>query len=63
MLMCSGWIENIDVLLVDLMCGLGIIVIEVVYIVCNIVLGIKCMYWGFIKWFGYEEKFWDDLVE
>lgn len=41
MFMCSGWMENIEVLFMDIMCGLGIIVIEVVYIVCNIVLGMK----------------------
>ena len=63
MLMRSGWTENTDAPLVDLMCGSGTIAIEAAYIARNIAPGIKRMYWGFTKWLGHEEKLWDDLVE
>ena len=63
MLMRSGWTENTDAPLVDLMCGSGTIAIEAAYIARNIAPGIKRVYWGFTKWLGHEAKVWDELVE
>ncbi|WP_032094112.1 MULTISPECIES: bifunctional 23S rRNA (guanine(2069)-N(7))-methyltransferase RlmK/23S rRNA (guanine(2445)-N(2))-methyltransferase RlmL [unclassified Alteromonas] len=63
MLMRSGWTENTDAPLVDLMCGSGTIAIEAAYIARNIAPGIKRSYWGFTKWLGHEESTWDNLVD
>ncbi|NDW20057.1 bifunctional 23S rRNA (guanine(2069)-N(7))-methyltransferase RlmK/23S rRNA (guanine(2445)-N(2))-methyltransferase RlmL [Alteromonas hispanica] len=63
MLMRSGWTENTEAPLVDLMCGSGTIAIEAAYIARNIAPGIKRSYWGFTKWLGHEEKLWDTLVD
>ncbi|WP_420932824.1 bifunctional 23S rRNA (guanine(2069)-N(7))-methyltransferase RlmK/23S rRNA (guanine(2445)-N(2))-methyltransferase RlmL [Alteromonas sp. A081] len=63
MLMRSGWTENTDAPLVDLMCGSGTIAIEAAYIARNIAPGIKRSYWGFTKWLGHEKSTWDSLVD
>ncbi len=54
MLMRSGWTQNTDAPLVDLMCGSGTIAIEAAYIARNIAPGIKREHWGFTQWLGHE---------
>lgn len=51
---------KVDEVLFDLMCGIGIIVIEVVMIVRNIVFGVNR---NFVveKWFIIEKNFWIDI--
>lgn len=62
MLQRSGWANNTDVPLVDLMCGSGTIAIEAAYMARNIAPGIKREYWGFNSWLGHEPAIWDELV-
>ncbi|HAU25767.1 MAG TPA: 23S rRNA (guanine(2445)-N(2))/(guanine(2069)-N(7))-methyltransferase, partial [Alteromonas australica] len=63
MLMRSGWTENTEAPLTDIMCGSGTIAIEAAYIARNIAPGMKRQFWGFNKWLGHEAAIWDALVE
>ncbi|WP_421134650.1 bifunctional 23S rRNA (guanine(2069)-N(7))-methyltransferase RlmK/23S rRNA (guanine(2445)-N(2))-methyltransferase RlmL [Alteromonas sp. A079] len=63
MLMRSGWSENMDKPLVDLMCGSGTIAIEAAYMARNIAPGIKRSRWGFSQWQGHDATLWEGLVE
>lgn len=63
MLMRSGWAENMDKPLVDLMCGSGTIAIEAAYMARKIAPGIKRSRWGFTEWQGHDATLWDGLVE
>lgn len=57
--MCFGWQSGI--LLFDFMCGLGILLIEVVMWVIDCVLGLYCGYWGFSGWVQYDEIIWQEV--
>ena len=62
MLMRSGWTENMDKPLADMMCGSGTIAIEAAFMARNIAPGIKREYWGFSKWLSHDAAYWDSLV-
>lgn len=63
MLIRSGWTQETDKPLVDLMCGSGTIAIEAAYIARNIAPGIKRDYWGFNRWLGHNATMWNSLIE
>lgn len=62
MLMRSGWVDNTDKPLVDLMCGSGTVAIEAAYIAKNIAPALKRDRWGFTHWLGHNQQQWDALV-
>lgn len=57
--MCFGWVSGM--LLFDLMCGFGILLIEVVMLVIDCVLGLYCGYWGFGGWVQYDDVIWKEV--
>ncbi|RDV25965.1 bifunctional 23S rRNA (guanine(2069)-N(7))-methyltransferase RlmK/23S rRNA (guanine(2445)-N(2))-methyltransferase RlmL [Alteromonas aestuariivivens] len=63
MLMRSGWTDNMQAPLIDVMCGSGTIAIEAAYIARNIAPGIKRDRWGFSHWLQHQPKTWDALLE
>lgn len=62
MLMRSGWADNCDKPLFDIMCGSGTIAIEAAYIARNIAPALKRDRWGFSKWLGHNTQQWEALV-
>lgn len=64
-LICVGWLKIVveGGVLVDLMCGVGIFLVEVVLMVVDIVLNFRCECWGFSNWLGYVLVLWCKFYE
>lgn len=56
MVLFLGW--KVDCLLLDFMCGLGMLVIEVGLIVIQWVLQFNWEYFGFKCWLDFDEVLW-----
>lgn len=63
MLMRSGWVNEMNKPLADMMCGSGTVAIEAAYMARNIAPGIKRTYWGFNGWLGHDAALWDKLLD
>lgn len=61
MLMRSGWTKNLELPLMDPMCGSGTIAIEATLIAMKRAPGIQRSGWGFEHWSGHDESLWESL--